>query len=125
MGPAYLCRISVLEVVVMNHHFGHFPYHPSSLGGLGRPEIPVRTVSPDFERDFGHEVGMSKHSAAKRRARKEKCPGFLAEHVQPDPSQLSRQLGASSQAVLHLPTGAGASLGHSGARGHTTQCFNL
>ena len=71
------------------------------------------------------KVGMSKHSAAKRRARKEKCPGFLAEHVQPDPSQLSRQLGASSQAVLHLPTGAGASLGHSGARGHTTQCFNL
>ena len=68
---------------------------------------------------------MSKHSAAKRRARKEKCPGFLAEHVQPDPSQLSRQLGASSQAVLHLPTGAGASLGHSGARGHTTQCLNL
>ena len=68
---------------------------------------------------------MPKHSAAKRRARKEKCPGFLAEHVQPDPSQLSRQLGASSQAVLHLPTGAGASLGHSGARGHTTQCFNL
>ena len=80
---------------------------------------------PDFELTFVTEVGMPKHSAAKRRARKEKCPGFLAEHVQPDPSQLSRQLGASSQAVLHLPTGAGASLGHSGARGHTTQCFNL
>ena len=59
---------------------------------------------------------MPKHSAAKRRARKEKCPGFLAEHVQPDPSQLSRQLGASSQAVLHLPTGAGARLPASGTQ---------